>query len=122
MKLLIYFSGITGFILLVLSLIGIFHPALESNVFFFTGAAFLLICFTLLFRLRYLQDRKADEIIRSYKEKDRKPVVEEDKKAGTRGWSMNNSPFRERRSGLSWGGGNIHAANANRGRRRSFLR
>ncbi len=37
-----------------------------------------------------------------------------------RGWNMNNSPFRRRKSGLRWEGGNVHAANATRGERRRF--
>ncbi len=38
-----------------------------------------------------------------------------------RGWGMNNSPFRSRKSGLTWGGGNIKASEAKRGTRRKFL-
>jgi len=40
----------------------------------------------------------------------------------TKGWGMNNSPFRKRKSGLTWGGGNIHASEASRKTRKSFLR
>ena len=38
-----------------------------------------------------------------------------------KGWGMNNSPFRTRKSGVSWGGGNIKASEAMRGTRRKFL-
>lgn len=41
---------------------------------------------------------------------------------GFKGWGMNNSPFRERKSGLTWGGGNIKASNARRGTRKKFLK
>lgn len=32
------------------------------------------------------------------------------------------SEYRERKSGLNWGGGNVHAANASRGSRRKFMK
>ena len=38
-----------------------------------------------------------------------------------KGWSMNSSPFRERKSGASWGGGNIHGAVPKRENRKKFF-
>lgn len=32
------------------------------------------------------------------------------------------SEYRERKAGLNWGGGNVHAANASRGSRRRFMK
>jgi len=64
-----------------------------------------------------------DEIIRKHREagsSDNKRSESSDLKSN--GWSMNNSPFRDRKGGLNWGGGNIHAAEASRKSRRSFLR
>ena len=43
-------------------------------------------------------------------------------KENPKGWGMNNSPFRERKAGLNWGGGNVHAANAKRNKGRGFLK
>ena len=39
---------------------------------------------------------------------------------GAKGWGMNASPFRTRKSGLRWGGGNIKASEASRPARRQF--
>jgi len=63
---------------------------------------------------------KMREIIRNYKESGDPKVQNKPGENTTEGWSMNNSPFRERKSGLNWGGGNIHALNATRGKRKSF--
>ena len=60
------------------------------------------------------------QIVNDYKTKGEDREISEDSESPTVGWGMNNSPFRDRKSGLSWGGGNIHAANATRGRRKSF--
>ena len=121
MNLLIYISGLAGGMLLVLRIIGIFSPVFQDNLLLYSGAGIILLVFIpLLIRDKLLQEKKIDDIIRSYKGK--KPEETEFKKGPgkSKGWSMNNSPFRKRRSGLNWGGGNVHAANANRGMRRSF--
>lgn len=39
-----------------------------------------------------------------------------------KGWDMNTSPFRDRKSGLRWEGGNIKGVNAKRASRRRFLK
>ena len=39
-----------------------------------------------------------------------------------KGWDMNNSPFRARKSNATWGGGNIHGSVAKRGSRKPFLK
>jgi hypothetical protein len=66
------------------------------------------------------QKRRIKRIIRSYKGKDGQGVKNGKSSSTRQGWGMNNSPFRSRKSGLSWGGGNIKAANAERENRRKF--
>jgi len=120
MRTLIYFSGITALILIVVRLTGIFLPDLALG-FMLPLALVLLVVFLIsLFLDRIEHERKIDKIINDWKGK-KKPVELSGKNdSNYKGWSMNNSPYRSRRSGLSWGGGNIHAANAKRGVRRGF--
>ena len=120
MKLTIYISGIIGGLLLLLRLLGVFISTLSTDILLYGGLGLLVFIFTpFLIVDKKRQDKKISAIIESHRGKtDHKKVRSEDKKTAARGWSMNNSPFRDRPSGLSWGGGNVHAANAKRGRRR----
>ena len=123
MKILIYTSGIFAVIFLLPGLLGFFIQALNTDILLYTGIGLLVFVFipmVIFFHRR--QNQKIDRIIKSYKGKS--ATKQGNKKNGetkAKGWSMNNSPFRERRSGLTWGGGNVHAANAKRGSRRKFL-
>lgn len=81
----------------------------------------LLVYLPLIIIDKYLYSKRIDRIIESYKGKDMKAIKKEKVDSKTKGWGMNNSPFKERKSGLTWGGGNIHGANATRGRRRSMF-
>ncbi|MFW5820147.1 MAG: hypothetical protein ACOCWA_02570 [Bacteroidota bacterium] len=123
MKILIYISGISAVILLIIRVLGLYIPALNINILLFTGIGLLVFIFIpMIVYYNRKQDQKIAEIIKSHKEKtSSKPGSKKDAKTKAKGWNMNNSPFRERRSGLNWGGGNIHAANAKRGSRRKFL-
>ena len=72
---------------------------------------------------RYFYNKKIKKIIKEFKgHKKEENISDENKKSTTKGWGMNDSPFREIKSGLTWGGGNIKGANAKRGTRRSFLK
>ena len=72
---------------------------------------------------RYLYNKKIKGIIKHYKGYQKKEdVLNKKNKATTKGWGMNDSPFRERKSGLTWGGGNINGANAKSGTRKSCLK
>ncbi len=83
----------------------------------------LILVFTPLLLIdRYKHNKKLDRIIESYKEKSSKNSQLSANKSKFKGWDMNNSPYRQRKSGLTWGGGNIKAANATRGERKSFLK
>jgi len=123
MKSTIYVSGITGALLIVIRLIGIEAEFSLNNVFLISGLILLLALFLPLVIIdRYRHNRKIKKILESYKGTDDNMVQTKTGESKSKGWGMNNSPFRERKSGLSWGGGNIKGANATRGKRRSFLK
>ncbi len=123
MKTAIYLSGITGTLLLVFRIIGIMLDFPLNNVFLILGLVLLLIVFLPLLVIdRYLHNKEIDKIIDSYKETDKKVVSEKKGDSKAKGWVVNNSPYRERKSGLSWGGGNIKGSVASRGTRRPFLK
>lgn len=121
MKILIYISGLLGFTFLLLRFIGIPMQFELNSVFMILAAVLLLLVFlplVIIDKIRY--DRKINEIIKSHKKNNSGELKTQKGESKTKGWNMNNSPFRERRSGLTWGGGNIKGANASRGSRRSF--
>ena len=125
MKTWMYITGILGGLLLVLRLIGTLTEFPWNDWLLWSGLIILaLICLPLSFINRYRYNRKIDEIIQSGKEKYGEKMAAKDKssKPGPKGWDMNTSPFRERKSGLTWGGGNIKGSSATRGTRRKFLR
>ena len=72
---------------------------------------------------RLRQARKIDEIIHRNK-KSTKDKIKHSNESGknVKGWSMNNSPFRERKSGTSWSGGNIHGSLPKRQSRKGLFR
>ncbi len=123
MKVLLYISGITGTILLALRLLGTVMDFQENDFFLISGLVLMgLVFLPLLLIDRYRHNRKINSIIKSYEGRDRKLPAVPKPGNSAKGWSMNDSPFRERKSRLTWGGGNIKAAEASRGTRRSFLR
>jgi hypothetical protein len=66
---------------------------------------------------KYKHNKKIKSIIKSYSDKPSKHNSISSGRSEIKGWSMNNSPFRKRKSGINWGGGNLHGANASRGTR-----
>jgi energy-coupling factor transporter transmembrane protein EcfT len=123
MKIAIYLSGISGSLLLLIRTIGIIMEFPLNKVFLILGLILLLFIFIpLIFIDKYHNKKKIDRIIDSYKGKENKNSQLEKGDSKNKGWGMNNSPFRERKSGLTWGGGNIKGANASRGTRKSFLK
>ena len=122
MKHIIYISGILGGILLILRLIGTIADFSFNDLILISGLVLvILVCIPMIIIDRYKNEKKSDHAIESHKDKPSIINVPSDK-SKFKGWSMNNSPFRERKSGLNWGGGNIHGSNASRGNRRSFLK
>jgi hypothetical protein len=123
MKTAIYITGIAGSLLLLARAIGIVMEFPLNKVFLIFGLILLVLVFLpLLIIDKYLHGKKIDRIIDSYKGKDKKTENIEKGDSKAKGWGMNNSPFRERKSGLTWGGGNIKGANASRGARKKFMK
>src|SRR6056297_16344 len=99
MKAAIYLSGLTGILLLVFRLFGIMLEFPMNDVFLILGLVLLLFFFLpLIFIDRHLNNKKIKKIIDSYKGADKKSISLETRESNTRGWGMNNSPFRDRKS------------------------
>jgi len=123
MKSIIYISGVLGGLLLIIRLIGTIADFSLNNIFLISGLILIvLICIPLMIIDRYRYNKKIDRIIKTHKNKTSKTKSISPEKSKVKGWSMNSSPFRERKSGLTWGGGNIKGANATRGNRKQFLK
>lgn len=93
---------------------------------------FVVILLPLLLVRDYRQKRKVKLIINSHRKSNEQRSLQNDKETRDarsepdghtvpEGWGMNNSPFRDRKAGLTWGGGNIKASEATRGTKRKFL-
>lgn len=123
MKTSIIISIVSGTLLLIFRLIGVFSNS-DMHELSLILAMVLIFCVTipLIIIDRIQQNRKINAIINSYKGTNKsKEKLPEGSKI-TKGWGMNNSPFRDRKSSASWGGGNIKGANVTRGNRKSFLK
>lgn len=122
MRTLIYISGITGGILIVLRFVGIFMEFSLNSLILITGLVLLgLVFIPLYFADKYRQNKKIKKIIASHKGKDSQKKMN-DKKTKIKGWDMNTSPFHERKSGVTYEGGNIYGKVGRRNSRRSFLK
>jgi hypothetical protein len=123
MRIIICISAIAGILLLALRTIGIMLEFPLNKVFLISGLVLLLLIFLPLVIIDIrLQNKKIDSIIDSYRGTNKKAFQLKKGESKTKGWGMNNSPFRVRKSGVTWGGGNIKGANASRGTRKSFLK
>ena len=103
-----------------------------SNSFILIGILLFILVFLPVLLIRdYRQKRKVRQILEDHRQRKAQastgPTTAQEELEGDQdgipeGWGMNNSPFRKRKSGLRWGGGNIKASEATRGERRKFLR
>ncbi len=122
MRTVIYITGITGGLAIVLSIIGIFAEFAFNDLLFWGGLILIFaVCIPLLKLERFFQKRHVTSIKRQPQAKESVKNIRQ-QKTKAKGWDMNSSPFRKRKSGLTWGGGNVKGANASRGNRKSFLR
>ncbi|MFY0651185.1 MAG: hypothetical protein JXQ96_04090 [Cyclobacteriaceae bacterium] len=121
MKVLIYSSGILGALSIVSWLLSIPYGFPMDQVLLIVGLVLLLFVHLpfMVFR-KFQESKRIDRIIRSYKSTNKEEPIDK-KEVAFKGWGMNNSPFRKRKSGLEWSGGNIKGAKAQRPERRSFL-
>lgn len=89
---------------------------------------FLVVILPLLIIRDQKEKRRIQKIQKTYKngtsESRAVPQAEAGKPEPTyteaKGWGMNSSPFRSRKSGLRWEGGNIKASETSRPARRQF--
>ena len=113
---------ISGIILFVFNAAGSIKE-LPFTVFLIGGVILVIIIIVAVHQMkRFRYNQKIHKIIESYKGSQKKEQKKPESAVVKKGWGMNNSPFRERKSGLTWGGGNIKGSNASRGSRKSFLK
>jgi len=123
-RIIIYFSGFAGSLLISIYLLGLFADKSYSQFLLIAGIILiLLICIPMILIERSRQKNRIDQIIHRHK-KSAQEKIENSSETGKKikGWSMNQSPFRERKSGTSWSGGNIHGSIPKRESRKGFFR
>jgi len=108
--------------LLVFGLLGIFTEFRLNDILLFWGIGLVILSLVLLMITKYHQNKRIDSILKSHKRKKQEEMPTGKKKSKVKGWSMNESPFRERKSELTWGGGNIKAAEATGVTKRKYLK
>lgn len=115
----IYFSAVVGLSFIAIQFIGLFIEVSHDKLFLLLGIGILvLVTLPLYFieRSKY-KDKKA-AILKKYQDGSRISAIKKTKN--------NHSPdypsFRKQKSGLTWGGGNIHGSSAKRGSKRGFLK
>ncbi len=118
MKNSIYFTVILGIIFLVIHFISQFLELGYNDLFLIIGLGILLAITLPLFYLdRYRYTKQKKFIIKSFQQEKGNLKGKEVKKAETPKYPS----FRKQKSGLTWGGGNVHASGAKRGSKRGFL-
>ncbi len=147
MKRIIYITGVTGGILLILRILGIFVEFSFNRQMLLTGLLLTVISITFSLIYKDLQNRKIRKLLRKYRDSRspdslvRKPDRskgsdgeevdqgnggnendEKRTKSGEKGLEPGKNSLRERKTGLVWGGGNIKGANATRGTKRGFIK
>ena len=117
-----YFTGIFGTLLIVFRILGMFVEFPLNDLWLYLGISCLTLFLVLFFTYRIMEQRRVKKIIASNKNgkvRDKAPLS---RASETTGWNMNNSPFRKRKTGITWGGGNIKGATATRGTKKPFLK
>lgn len=117
MKNLIFYSALLAVVMLVIRFIGIFIEINHADLFLFFGLGILIFITLPLHFFKRKQDRRRfEEILSKYKtEKKTKKEPSKKRKSGAY------PSFSQKKSGLTWGGGNIHGSNAQRGSKKGFL-
>ena len=115
----IYFSAILGLAFLAIRFIGLFIEVSNSNLYLFIGTGIILLVTWPLYLIeRFRYKRKKASILKKYQGKHLTKNPKDLKKKHNPDYPS----FRQQKSGLSWGGGNIHGSNAKRGSKRGFLK
>ncbi|MDN3643871.1 hypothetical protein QWY87_14225 [Lutimonas halocynthiae] len=122
MKKAIYISAYLGAFLVIISYIGL---KFELNFIHWSlplGIGLLSIVALPLFIVDYFDRKKKLNKQKNYQSHD-KEFAHSDASKQTKKNSVESYPtFSQRKSGLKWGGGNIHGSTAKRGSKRGFLR
>lgn len=123
MKNLFGLFGLVGIVIGVLILLGIYTNYSNLTIYILSGLLLMGLIYSILtFIQNYQRNKKIKKIIESPKKKvistsDKNKTPSKRTSSG-----LTNMSFRERKSGLTWGGGNIHGALAKRGNKKSFLK
>ena len=118
MKNSIYFTVILGVIFLAIHFISQFLELDYSDLFLIIGLGILLVITLPLFYLDRSRHTKQKNIIINSLQQEKGNLKEKEvKKVETPKYPS----FRKQKSGLTWGGGNVHASGAKRGSKRGFL-
>ena len=108
-----------GFVFLVLDFNGFVIGESHDDLFLYLGLGILLlVTLPLHFLERYNYNKRKESIIKTYKTKKGPKKVT----GNNKGSKVNYPSFRKQKSGLTWGGGNIHGSSAKRGAKRGFLK
>lgn len=119
MRAAIYISGIAGLVFFAIACIGYLIDFNNYQYYFILSLGLFLLAtlpLSILQRLQY--NRRKKTILKTYK-----------KKKGTKNDSSTDHQnltrypaFRNKKRGLTWGGGNIHGSTAKRGSKTGFLK
>jgi len=123
MKIFIYISGISGLLLLTLSIVGIYMEFPLNDIFLLTGIILTVVIFIPFYSIdRYFRKRKIKRIIQAFKDHEIKEEQITDRKVETKGLGMSDSVFRTRKAALTSSGENVHAENAAREPRKVLIK
>ncbi|MGI9530741.1 hypothetical protein [Lutimonas sp.] len=119
MRAAIYISGILGLVFFTIACIGYLIDLSNYNLYFILSfSLFFLAAFPLYLIEHFQYNKRKDDILKRYKnKKDIKKEALRDKKTDTP-----YPTFRNKKSGLTWGGGNIHGSTAKRGAKKGFMK
>lgn len=123
MRTVIVISGTLSGVLFIVRTVGIFAQYPHNNLVLILALVLLGFVFLpLAFINRIRNNQKLDAIIDSYKGRYTGGLRLKKDKTPFKGWGMNNSPFKERKSGATWSGHSVHGASVSRNTRRKFLK
>jgi hypothetical protein len=115
----IYFSAILGLAFLAIQFIGLFIELDHTHLFLLIGSGILLLVTLPLFLIERLRYKKMKaSILKKYQGKSRTKNTKESKIKHIPDYPS----LRKQKTGLTWGGGNIHGSSAKRGSKRGFLK
>ena len=123
MKNLLGLFGLVGMIIGILILLGIYTSYGSLTIYVLAGLILMGLIYIVLSVVQNVQrNKRIKKIIASPKKRSdiSSSKKEHASKKASSGWT--GMSLRERKSGLTWGGGNIHGANAKRGTKKSFLK